>query len=526
MKLNRSIICSCMLSIMLLSSGVFAFAGGDGTSGNPYQITTPAELNDVRNYLGVGIYFKLMNDVDISGYSNWTPIGRVGGEALYFKGRFNGTNHTITGLRINSPTGQNLGLFGYLSDSAVVQNLAVCNGDVTGQFYIGILAGYNSGVISNCVSNGVVTGIEDRWVGSGNAGVLVGANGGTINNCCASGNISVSMLVSTGWPCQSVGGLAGYNGGTITTSYSTVGISGNVSVGGLVGYNNNSGTISNCAATGSVLGKEGVGGLVGIAGGNSSIIKCYSTGVVWGNTSFGGLLGFLGTSSSATDCYWDLLTSAITTSAAGTGKTTSELKQQATFSNWDFTTTPIWKMTEGSTYPYQTNWCNNHLSVSVAPAASGVLVGQNSPLYYLGSLLSLTAVSYPGYSFVNWTKNGTAISTSTNLSFLIIPDSLSIVANFIEDLSAVATFKIPASFGVFYTTSSGTIKYTLPKSALVSLRIFSMNGKQISMAMNEFQNPGIYTINVSRNNKISAGTYLMVFKAGEYQAQKKISVWK
>ena len=67
------------------------FSGGTGTPGNPYQITSPAELNNLRNYLGAtyaGTCFKLMNDIDLTAYlasggdgytlwgmAGWEPIG-------------------------------------------------------------------------------------------------------------------------------------------------------------------------------------------------------------------------------------------------------------------------------------------------------------------------------------------------------------------------------------------------------------------------------------------------------------------
>ena len=48
--------------------------------------------------------------------------------------------------------------------------------------------------------------------------------------------------------------------------------------------------------------------------------------------------------------YWDIETSGQTTSGGGEGKTTAEMKQQATFIGWDFTN--IWDIIEGVTYPY------------------------------------------------------------------------------------------------------------------------------------------------------------------------------
>ena len=48
--------------------------------------------------------------------------------------------------------------------------------------------------------------------------------------------------------------------------------------------------------------------------------------------------------------YWDVQASGITASAAGMGRTTTQMKQQATFINWNFTNT--WAIDEGKSYPY------------------------------------------------------------------------------------------------------------------------------------------------------------------------------
>jgi hypothetical protein len=92
------------------------FAGGDGTAGNPFQISTPAELNNLRNYLGIaniGKCFKLMNNIDLTAYlasggegytlwgaDGWEPIG-VDDPLLKFYGQFDGNNYKIIGLIID-----------------------------------------------------------------------------------------------------------------------------------------------------------------------------------------------------------------------------------------------------------------------------------------------------------------------------------------------------------------------------------------------------------------------------------------
>jgi len=58
-----------------------AFPGGDGTQGNPYIVTTAAELNAVRDYWWA--HFKLGNDINLApylaiggaGYAIWGTAG-------------------------------------------------------------------------------------------------------------------------------------------------------------------------------------------------------------------------------------------------------------------------------------------------------------------------------------------------------------------------------------------------------------------------------------------------------------------
>ena len=82
-----------------------------------------------------------------------------------------------------------------------------------------------------------------------------------------------------------VGGLVGFNFGTITSSYATGSVSGLglANLGGLVGHNG--GTISSAYATGAVSGSRYVGGLVGSNGG--TITNTYASGAVTGTDTVG-----------------------------------------------------------------------------------------------------------------------------------------------------------------------------------------------------------------------------------------------
>lgn len=118
--MSKRILFLFALSFILSYSSALGFAGGTGTSGDPYQITTPAELASISSYLGSGnsgVYFELMNDIDlnVSPYnsgSGWTPLGT---SSSYFYGHFDGGGHTISNLYI-SRSGTYQGLFGEAQD--------------------------------------------------------------------------------------------------------------------------------------------------------------------------------------------------------------------------------------------------------------------------------------------------------------------------------------------------------------------------------------------------------------------------
>ncbi|MBN2128851.1 MAG: hypothetical protein JW741_05115 [Sedimentisphaerales bacterium] len=174
-------------------------------------------------------------------------------------------------------------------------------------------------------------------------GGLVGHNYGAITDCYA------NVDVSGGY--HGTGGLVGYNEGRITTSYAT----GTVATGfgpgttawkyngGLVGAN--VGTITNCHASSDVTGIAYSGGLVGNNGGEVS--TCYSCGAVSGSDRAGGLVA--SGSGTVEQSYWDVETSGQPTSAGGTGKTTADMMRSATYSGWG--RGAVWTIAEGQDYP-------------------------------------------------------------------------------------------------------------------------------------------------------------------------------
>ena len=312
---------------------------GDGTWSSPYEITIRAHLADLATFVNNGngnstngMYYKLMNDLDLSGYANWTPIGNVnnGLTTTCFQGHFNGDNKIVRNLNINRSTTNYIGLFG-CTFHADIYSLGIENANIIGGDYVGGLVGRNfSSLITICHATGNVSGHEDvgglvgnnyyssvsicyatgKVSGYHHVGGLVGYNDNSrISNCYATGSVTGSAHSGSH---NYVGGLVGrnYDDSSITNCYATGNVSGALcAVGGLVGSNSTSSSISNCYATGSVNGDSYVGGLVGDNSSSSSISNCYAIGNVsgnspggWGNDCVGGLVG--GSSwSSISNCY-------------------------------------------------------------------------------------------------------------------------------------------------------------------------------------------------------------------------------
>jgi filamentous hemagglutinin family protein len=233
--------------------------------------TTGTDLQGINGNLAG--HYVLGANIDASGTSGWnsgagfTPIGN---STTAFTGVFDGLGHTISGLHINTPNVEKVGLFGVVSSggaAGVIRQVGMVEGSVSGSSDVGGLVGYNGGGrISNSYSTGAVTGSSD-------VGGLMGLNYGSY------GGISNSFSTGAVTGTATVGGLVGRNYGSsdsINSSFSTGAVTGTTNVGGLVGVNDgNFGSISNSFSTGAVTGTTNVGGLVGLSVGSDSISNSY-----------------------------------------------------------------------------------------------------------------------------------------------------------------------------------------------------------------------------------------------------------
>ena len=332
---------------------VTSWAGGSGTSSNPYQIATAGQLAYL-SYLINGsssssyrsLYYKQTANIDLSAHY-WDAIGYS--SSYYFAGHYDGGGFTISGLFTQSGSSSTYsyqGLFGYVygqssSNNAVIENVIIGEDSVIqGYRYVGGIVGYGRYLLlHNCANYGDVLGIS-RLIGG-----IIGYATSTFsaNNCsftgqltgttsiggfagyvsCSGSNVEISDVAidmdfqgveSESSNYDGIGGVVGWISGSLTEIHDIVAIaniecvSGDsesvvIGVGGIVGIFY-SGTLNlyNCSFDGvidcSTTEYSYVGGILGVTRGGTgadgnelTIDSCFNQGEIIGNNSTGGIAG-------------------------------------------------------------------------------------------------------------------------------------------------------------------------------------------------------------------------------------------
>ncbi|MCC7717019.1 YDG domain-containing protein [Janthinobacterium lividum] len=247
-------------------------AGGDGGSSSPYLIADIHGLQGIGS-LGLGNSYRLAGNIDASGTANWND----GQGFVPIAGSGSGFSGVFDGAGF---TLSNLKIDRSLASGSAaglfgtVQGGTLRNLTLSGGSVTGTA---NVGALAGEVVSGNIDGVNSSMAVSGqrNVGGLVGSNGGAITLSASSGAVTGINADGGG----AIGGLAGLNasGASITTSYATGVVTGaREMIGGLVG--NNQGALSQSYATGNVTGARSIGGLVGLNGG--SIDDAYASGAV------------------------------------------------------------------------------------------------------------------------------------------------------------------------------------------------------------------------------------------------------
>ncbi|MYN19719.1 filamentous hemagglutinin N-terminal domain-containing protein, partial [Rugamonas sp. FT107W] len=278
------------------SSTFVRAASGDGAM-TPYHLTDVYGLQGMASLPATYLY-TLDNDIDASQTAHWNSMGGsnyqgfkpIGSVATPYTGVFDGNHKSISGLYINLPTTNQVGLFSALG-AGTIRDVRIAGATVEGNSNTGVLAG-------SILAGGTVSGvaIESNVYGNG----------------------------------SNLGGLAGYSNGAIGTSY----VVGNVigknaysvgSTGGLLGGNGSTGTLNTTYSSGDVKTSTNdvVHALVGAGAGGGAVTHSYYSAAGAGSDS-----------------------------AGAAGLTSTQMMQQASFSGFDFSGgTSVWRIYEGHTTP-------------------------------------------------------------------------------------------------------------------------------------------------------------------------------
>ena len=244
-----------------------AYAGGNGTEENPYQIANAKQLallaQQTNSGTGGDAYYQLTANINLEncsgGYNIWTSIGDADHP---FTGHFDGNENYILGLYDYGFTNNKVGLFGHIT-SAEIKNVYLTNVILGGiEDAAGIAALAEQSVITNCHVDVAV--IETKQYGGG---IVSLGNNCVVERCSNNGNIKTYMESN-----NCIGGIGAYlidcdinnceNNGSIEADTSSNPGNANAYLGGIVGIIRN-GSIVNCVNRGTLSDHTLLGGYCG-----------------------------------------------------------------------------------------------------------------------------------------------------------------------------------------------------------------------------------------------------------------------
>ena len=257
-------------------------------SGNSYEaLTAPQTVAKGEPFIqvelgGGNFYFRPQNDVVLEAGNRYTYTVRV-----------NATGLTLEGCTIGDWADGG-------GESGAAEDLGY-NYDTTTKTYTvydadGLLA-WNEAAQKDESINCTLTADIDL---TGKEWTPIGDNDNRYTGTFDGGNYTITGLTVNQEGTNYVGliGFIGSDGTVKNVKLENVNITGSYYVGGVVGYN--SGSVTACTSSGSVSGSYYVGGVVG--GNFGTVTACTSSGSVSGSIYVGGVVG--DNYGSVTACYW------------------------------------------------------------------------------------------------------------------------------------------------------------------------------------------------------------------------------
>ena len=371
--------------------------------------------------------YKQTADINLSAHY-WQPIGNY---TYSFKGTYDGTTFDIHNMKTYCGANaysayNNIAIFAN-SSGATIKNVNNYDVNINGKAAVGgIATSIASITIQNCKVSGTITGTS--YVGG-----IAGYSAGDISDC------ENYATVSGG---DTVGGLVGYKRYSMTNCTNYGSVKGDTMTGGLVG-NLAGGTVNGCVNQGNVTGQDKTGGIAGIASYGGTIQSCVNDGTVQGTTNVGGIVGY--TQSQATKIENCLNTGTLKATAANSevggiaGRVTYATTITSSFVDCSITpvsTSKVGGIVGNATVAITITYCG--AKVNVTAAASTV-----QPFYSADS--GVTVTCNDSYSLVN--NKGTQINriTATNSG---MDGKFGMISSIHDGL--------PVPLGIYHTSQYGT----------------------------------------------------------------------
>lgn len=229
------------------------FAGGSGTSSDPYLIATAGDLQQIKT--APSAYFKLISDIDC-GNLDFYPIEE-------FTGTLDGDGYTVSNLKLVTRNNSKTGIFNF-TNKATVKNINFFNAKM-------LLSGaYEAGLIASTSGNSTFENIHvRRLTATGNS--YGGEFGG---------------IVGKMWTMSAISGCE-VAGADIELPTCPI-------AGGITGDIRTGCTITGCAFSGNMTAQSTLGGIVGsTTTGDEIISQCHVDANLKAENTVGGIVGFL-----------------------------------------------------------------------------------------------------------------------------------------------------------------------------------------------------------------------------------------
>ena len=234
-----------------------------------YSISTAEELAQLAQmtnagFISAGSEFVLANDIDLSAYSKWVPIGN---DSTPFEGTFDGNGYKISNLKVTTGSWRNAGLFANVKNSNIL-NVKIENADINGFPSGFIVADARNSKFKNC------TVLKSVIKGGWNVGGIFGKGGGNeLTSCYVNADIH-------GY--KAVGGIVGQGATSIVGCV----FNGTISATCCAGISGDRQRIDGCASYGRIYGSEESAGIAAMG----SVKNSFSNAEIVSNRISGGIL--------------------------------------------------------------------------------------------------------------------------------------------------------------------------------------------------------------------------------------------